>query len=68
MTKQRPIYGHKHVLNIGYIWQKHTFQHLTLSQMDEHEQVRIRKQDTIIPKSHLEIIQIQIAMREILCL
>lgn len=68
MTKQRPIYGHKYVLNTSYIWQKHRFQHLTLSQMDERKQVHIRKQDNVTPKSHLEITQIQRGMMEILCL
>lgn len=58
MTKQTPIYGHKHVLNIGYIWQKQRFQHLTLSQMDEHKQVQVRKQGNIMPKPHPEIVQI----------
>lgn len=51
MTKQTSIYVHKHVLNTGYIWQKHRFQNLTLSQMDEHKQVQIRKQDNIMPMS-----------------
>lgn len=64
MTKQRPIYGHKHVLIIGYIWQKHKFQHLRLSHMDEHKQVHIRKEDNIKPNLHLKIIQI--GMMEIL--
>lgn len=57
MTKQISIYEHKHVLNTGYIWQKHRFQHLTLSQMDEYKQVQIRKQDNIMPKSHSKSIQ-----------
>lgn len=57
MTKQTSIYAHKHVLNTGYIWQKHRFQNLTLSQMDEHKQVQIRKQDNIMPMSHSESVQ-----------
>lgn len=68
MTKQRPIYGHKHVFNVSYVWQKQRFQHLTLNQRDEHMQVWIRKQDNLMTKSYLEIIQIQIGMMEILCL
>lgn len=58
----------KACVKLGYIWQKHRFQHLTLSQMDECKQVPIRKQDNIMPKSHSEIIQIQIGMMEIICL
>lgn len=45
------------MLNISYIWYSHKFQHLAPSQVDEHQQVQIRKQDNITPKSHLEITQ-----------